>query len=477
MLGRSAVVLVVTTNQIHDYLRNPDKVDLHYFAYKVTEDLSDLAGVLIYDLQGRIDRQRKPLIKDGLSWTYDAMRVFVGAHPYASEAGIRKAFLVLETAGLIKIEKTGKYNRKGFDKKWWYHVTPEGMRRARLRLIRFEPNVAVELKIPKAVLLQTFRYRLKKAADEYVALDPAKLGIPYSVKTINRHLDELVQAGILERHPDDPKQYCIPARAAEKVDWRQQKQPITVAPSTLLPTLVNGEIGLLVGHSGTGKTSFSTFAAVQLALAGSKVLYVSLEEPIGNIVNRMYAQEFGVSYSALHQGDDGTFADVEAQMSNPSERQRLLARNLRLVDLSGQHSQTHEILDEIIQEQQMGFAPDVVMIDQLEFIGVEHDEVESEDAGVAGAAVAPAILLHDSLGERAFQTWVLHQVNGACEWTFPVREISGGQEVVYHFDCVIGIGRPAKESPQLRLFSMTDGIRFEQILDADFLHMRFLPHN
>src|SRR4051812_48449258 len=101
----------MTVDEIRAYLDDPTWRNLRYFAHQIAADLSDLAALLLYDLQRRIKRQGKKLVRDRKFWTYDAMWTFKESHPYASESGIRKAFLALEQAGLIEIEKSGKYNK------------------------------------------------------------------------------------------------------------------------------------------------------------------------------------------------------------------------------------------------------------------------------------------------------------------------------------------------------------------------------
>ena len=338
----------MTTLEIHEYLRDAGPRQLCYFPFQVAADTSDLAAVLLYDLQRRVNGQKKKLIRDHLQWTYDTHKTFAADHPYASEPGVRKAFLALEKAGLIRIEKSGKYNGKGYDGKWWYHVSSAGMKMSRMWLMRFDPQVAAALDIPKAVILQNFRHHFyQESVGAYVTLDPKSFRIPYHPRTIERHLEKLVEDGILERNPDNENEYRVPGEAPEQSDWRQQKEPITVAPTKLLPALKPGEIGLLVGHSGTGQTSVASFAAVQLALAGANVIYATLEEPLGDIVNRMYAQEFGVSYSDLHRGSGEAIAAVQSGMNTPTERTLRLREHLKFVDLSGRFSQTHELVDAI----------------------------------------------------------------------------------------------------------------------------------
>jgi hypothetical protein len=467
----------MTTEDIHEYLANPKKPNLWYFPFQVARETSDLAAILLYDLHHRISRQKKKNIKDGKQWTYDAMRVFEVTHLHSSEPGIRKAFLALKKNGFIDREETGKYNRKGYDGKFWYHVTAKGTAAARKRLMRYHPEVAVSLDIPKAVLLEHFRFKLhEEEGRENVTIIPKELGVPYHPKTIERHLEGLVELGILGRHPDNEGQYCL-RNIEQPYDWKMDPAPITVLPLKLLPALQPGDVGLLVAPSGSGKTSMACFIAVQMALAGSRVLYVSMEEPIRDICFRMFAGMFGIQYSELHRGEDAAKARLKIALRSDSELLQTFSDNLKYMDLQGVQPQTHHVLDAIELQLKDGFAPHVVIIDQLEFITVEYEQSDSEDDEDAefGKALLPALLIRECLGDGGFATWVIHQVMGECQRDFPVKQISGGEEVAKCFDCVVGIGRARKDSTELRMFSLKGAKGFEECLDADFPHMRFKP--
>jgi DNA-binding PadR family transcriptional regulator len=193
----------MTTEEIHAYLQNPDARQPWYFPGQVARDRSDLMAILLYDIYVRTRNRKKA--KDGYKWTFDAMRIFAENHPYASEAGIRKAFLELEKAGLIVIDKTGKRNRRRDDRKRWYRLTDAGGKAAPQWRIAHNPDVAAASKsIPQAVLLEHFRHEYHKAEDiEYVRIDPDEINLPYSAKTIERHLDKLIAEGFLARDSDD----------------------------------------------------------------------------------------------------------------------------------------------------------------------------------------------------------------------------------------------------------------------------------
>lgn len=469
----------MTKLEIHQYLRTPGNNELWYFPFQVARDLSDLAAALLYDLQWRQEQRRKKLVKDGKKWSFDSACAFAKKHRYASEEGIRDALLRLEREGLVEIEKKGKYNKKKYDKKWWFHVPARALVKARARRIRYNPTIAATLDIPKAALLENLRHQLHEPeAGEYGTLAPENIGLPYDPKTMRRHLEDLVNEGILERHPQKKHRYRIPPA---RPSWMDDMAPITVAPASLLPSLPAGGFGLLVGHCGTGKTSLSTFIAVQNALAGKRVLFVSLEERPEDIINRMYAQEYGANYSALHRGDREA-EEIVNQGHKASKRTKQIGPNVRVIGHG--RMQSHELYDEIQQQVDAGFVPDLIIVDQLEFVDVvtetssDGSTVEMEGGELPealGISLAAGQVIRESIPAGPHTTWVLHQVVGAPTQTFAVKDVAGAEHVTNLFDAVVGIGRAPDSSGPLRFFSLTKQARFEKLLEADFPHMRFKP--
>ncbi len=476
----------MTIKEIQQYLENPEKPNLHYFPFQVAHVLSDLAAVMLYDIYKRLTGRTKPLIKDGHNWVFDALRVFAENHPYASESGIRKAFLALAKNGLIRIERTGKYNKKGYDGKWWYALTETGEKRAAKWLMRFHPDVAISpdttkedggpLGIPTAVILEHFRQKFHaNSGREHVTIEPSELKIPYSAKTIGRHLDTIVANGILERDPEDKDRYRL---AADK--WKERDEPITVPPSKLLPSVEPGNLGLITAPSGTAKTSLGTFMAVQHALAGSKVMFITVEEPGSNILDRIRAQEFGLPYTELHRDQPDVVRKLNEKIETGSERYSLLGKNLKVVSLR-ERPLPETILSKIGEYQREGFDPELLFIDQLEFISALEPNPPANDAEIeyVGMDLPLARALSAGFRGQPFKTWVLHQVDGNPRPEFGVRDIAGGKDVADCFDVVLGIGRTNHNElatlVDLRLFSLTPGVSFETVLEADFPHMRFKP--
>ena len=457
------------------------------FPRNLAEQVSDLAAVLLYDLARRTNGKKKPTIRDGKAWVYDAMEVFTKTHPYASESGVRKAFLKLKKADLIIIEKSRKYNRMKIDPTWWYHVTPKGMKAAKPPLICFLPDEAKAHGIPSAVLLEHIRFESKtKTSGDYVEVLPTKIKLPYSAKTIRRSLVALVNDGIIERNPADEHQFRFPqptpTATNDAVTYSPFSAPtpelvpdadadvgfVTVPHSKLLPPLNIGQSGLLVAHSGTGKTSFSVFTALQMACSGLNVLYFSLEEPAKSILNRAYSSTFGISYPALHREDSAACEEVQKKFDADKSLQATLKKHFKLLDFQNHPLKPRSVASKIRELRSAGFSPDVVFIDQLEFIAVDDDDDRPKQ-------VVAAEKLCACLKTCAVRTWVIHQVEGAPKLEILPREVCGGADVLTFFDAAIAIGKDDNSPSTLKLVSLHPNQKYDSAINADFEHMRFAP--
>jgi hypothetical protein len=480
----------MTPEEIGAYLRSEKCPDRRLFPYQVGRERSDLGAVVFYDLGRRITERAKPLKRGRWHWTYDPIAAFAKEHPCASEAGIRRSMQALEAAGLIYVEKSGKYNGKRYDRKHWYRLTDAGEKKWRVRLIRFSKAVATALGIPKAVILEHFRHELHAGEADYVEIDHTTVGMPYSSKTISRHLDQLVDCGLLERDVDAPLRYRLPQQQLV------EDGPVTIDLKRLLPQMSAGQVALLVAPSGTGKTNLSTFITVQNAVAGRHVVYVSVEEPGSNAKNRMMAQEYGIRYRDLRRATPDIVEAVRAKQGEQLDRTNQLVRNLRILDLSNSRPTAMEIVAEINNLSTQYFFPDLVIIDQLEFTSAEdvlttepgsdsdadQDGCADEDSAVdefddARIDLPLAQSMVAAFRDQPFGTLVVHQVHGNPRPEFGVRDIVGGEKLATLFTPVVGIGRTDPEDEgtpvELRLFSLTRGVKFETVLTAEFDYVRF----
>lgn len=202
-----------------------------------------------------------------------------------------------------------------------------------------------------------------------------------------------------EQHKRDPKRlYEEMSKIAVDMDVVENKQnmvsanpfaaPIYIKHTMGIPTgfnkidsklygLSKGECGLLIGHSGSGKTFCAANMTRLVALEGYKALFISLEEPYQNIVHRWYAAQFGMNYSHLHFGIDPNKSgssssnklDLEAEFDNLAPEIREALGNLRIIDARAKAPVTTDDIKKILEEEAAkGFIPDLVVIDQLDYM-------------------------------------------------------------------------------------------------------------
>lgn len=242
--------------------------------------------------------------------------------------------------------------------------------------------------------------------------------------------------------------------------------------------LGRGECGLLIGHSGTGKTAVATYIMRKAAIAGFKALYISCEEPAENIIHRWYAQQFKINYTEMYRGN----AEMEKQQAfgqiTPEEKEDL--SRLRIVDVRPMAPLSAKTIKEVIDQQvASGFIPAVVLIDQLDYLKPlkivqknaakwqEYEQVAFELDHLSQQRIGP--------DENEFALWVLHQATGDMTWEFTYNDIAGFKGIVKPFDIAIGIGREDREANHINLFSLkvrhSEHFKAPQL--AEFGHMTF----
>lgn len=222
--------------------------------------------------------------------------------------------------------------------------------------------------------------------------------------------------------------------------------------------LGKGECGLIIGHSGTGKTAVSAHMMRKAAIAGHKALYISAEEPAENIVHRWYAQQFRIDYTEMYRG--------AAELEKVQEFGKLTAMDkedlarLRIVDVRSMAPLNLKVLKEVIDQQcAAGFIPDVVLVDQMDYIkpfrGMakgaskwqEYEAVSFEMDELSQYRIGPN-------KDQEFALWVVHQATGDMTWEFTYNDIAGFKGIVKPFDLAVGIGREDREANHINLFSL-----------------------
>lgn len=248
--------------------------------------------------------------------------------------------------------------------------------------------------------------------------------------------------------------------------------------------LAKGECGLLIGHSGSGKTLVASNFARLAALEGYKVLYFSLEEPYQNIVHRWYASQFSLSYTHLHFGispeNSGSSQklDLQAEFDNMDPITKETLGNLRIIDARAKTPINVDELKTLLEEEaSKGFIPDMVIIDQLDYMEPQKKMppgVQDWQKYQQTAFELDYLSQYKIAGEHEFGLWVVHQGKGGMKWEFGYDDIAGFRGIVKPFDLCIGVGRFSKEEPYLNLFSIktrhTEHVK--QSYFAEFQYMR-----
>lgn len=251
------------------------------------------------------------------------------------------------------------------------------------------------------------------------------------------------------------------------------------------------ECGLVLGHSGSGKTMTATSIARFGALYGNKVLYLSLEEPSQNIIHRWYASQFDMSYTKLHYGlasqepdnRQSTKLELEANFLEMDAGTKEMLKNLRVVDARVHTPITSDKIFALVEaEAENGFIADVVIVDQLDYVTPNRPLgkasmpwQEYERAAFDLDHMSNKLILN----EHPFALWVVHQAKGQMKWEFGYDDIAGFKGIVKPFDVALGVGRHDKDHPYVNLFSLKvrHCAHFRQSYFADFEKMKFAVAN
>ena len=238
-----------------------------------------------------------------------------------------------------------------------------------------------------------------------------------------------------------------------------------------------GELGMIIGYSGTGKTAVAVHASMMNALNGHKVLYISLEEPSPNIANRLYANYFSINYSDLHHVKNGAAAELQSKLSEVTLEELEILKNIRIAPLKNKAPVTFSFLKAYLENlyNTEGYYPDIIYIDQLNYV-VPGKESDSSWENYEKLTFEAAIFAgHMIGGKHRFATWVLHQAGGKMRRQFSNAEITGFKGLIRTPTLVMGIGKDTPQEQSVHLFSLKNRHSRTFALDyfADLAFMRF----
>lgn len=241
------------------------------------------------------------------------------------------------------------------------------------------------------------------------------------------------------------------------------------------------EFGIIVGHSGGGKTALGTAIARGAAMSGKKVIYCSMEEQKEDIANRMYADVFEIDYTSLHNGSGYMALEQKVAEYADARRMQLLKDNLRVLNLKGMTPMKSQALKQLVDDYAVkhGFMFDLLVVDQLQFMEPEEMRSGEQDWQREGR-VAKELdeISHQPIGntQHHFAMWVLHQAKGKVKIYFTTDEIAGFKGIVHKPETVLGIGRDGPTSNDFEIFSMKcrHAKNFRQPMFGDLTFMRFI---
>ena len=240
------------------------------------------------------------------------------------------------------------------------------------------------------------------------------------------------------------------------------------------------EMGLIIGHSGSGKTAAAVYSAIQNAKQFKKVLYLSLEEPAENICSRIYSNIFRLNYTDLHKGSALVKEDLRNAFANMIPRDKEALQNLKVHDLRNITPVTPKYLERYLDDlyTRTGWWPDLVYIDQLDYLTVE-ERVDQDWQKYAKAAFAVDDLSNHLIGgEHPFSVWLLHQAAGKMTRKFSNAEVSGFKGVIKPADLAVAIGRDSPQDAIVSIFSLKTrhgkNFQFDYLAELEYMNFEHL---
>jgi replicative DNA helicase len=236
------------------------------------------------------------------------------------------------------------------------------------------------------------------------------------------------------------------------------------------------EFGIILGHSGSGKTAMGVYSAVQNAKMYRNVLYLSLEEPAENICSRVYSNIFRISYSDLHKGSSFAQQDLKAAWTNMSDRDRKALKHIKIHDMREATPCTAKYIQNYLDDlyERTGYHPDLVYIDQMDYL-TTSDKTDSEWQKYGKVAFDVDDLTNHLIGgEHMFSVWLLHQATGKMTRKFTNGEISGFKGIIKPADMCLAIGRDSSQDSVVSIFSLKSrhakNFQFDFLAELEFMN-------
>jgi hypothetical protein len=236
------------------------------------------------------------------------------------------------------------------------------------------------------------------------------------------------------------------------------------------------ELGMILGHSGSGKTAMAVYSAIQNAKDCRKVLYLSLEEPGENICSRVYSNIFRIPYTDLHKGSALIKRDLEEAFKHMACRDRETLKNLKIHDLRDATPLTAKFIANYLDKLyfETGYHPDLLYIDQMDYL-TTTDKYDAEWQKYSRVSFEVDDLSNHLIGgEHMFSVWLLHQASGKMTRRFTNGEISGFKGIIKPTDMCLAIGRDTSQDSMVSIFSLKSrhakNFQFDYLAELEFMN-------
>ena len=239
------------------------------------------------------------------------------------------------------------------------------------------------------------------------------------------------------------------------------------------------EYGIILGHSGSGKTAMGTYSAIHNARQRRKVLYLSIEEPAVNICNRVYSNLYRIPYTDLHRGNPFAQQDLRTAHANMNSDDKLALSHLKIHDLRDAAPVTAQYIANYLDKlyEQDGWHPDLVYIDQMDYLTTSAKFDADWQRYSKVAFEVDDLSNHLIGGEHMFSVWLLHQAGGKMKRSFSNDEISGFKGILRPADMVLAIGRDTPQDSVVSIFSIKSrhakNFRFDYLAELEFMNFEY----